>query len=269
VEDSADLRASRFVGEPLMFRSWSRRSVCALAATLLCGWLPATASAQLNTNGEFYFVHGLPGTDLGLPNALPVDVCIGIPGSGTLNCFYIGVEFGQFRGPIELAQGVYQVTVAPADPMNPGSQPPIISGIITIQPRQSKTFVAHLTQFGDPTGTEFQNDVSRIALINSRATIRHVAAAGAVDVSLTPVVPGPGTVATGLTNPNQSSPVNLMSGTYVARLKPAGQPNELIPSKQLSLAPLNANFVYVVGSPANGTLQFLVQNFRLKPKLLP
>jgi len=254
-----------------MVRNWSRRAVCALAATLLCGLLPANSWAQLlNTNGEFYFVHGLPGKDIGEPNAFPVDVCIGIPGSGTLNCFYIGVEFGSIRGPIELAQGVYQVTVAPADPMNPGSQPPIISGIVTIQPRQSKTFVAHLTPFLSPAGTEFQNDVSRIPLINGRVTFRQTAAInGPVDMSLMPVVPGPGVTATGLTNPQQSSPTNLMTGNYNARVKPAGQPNDLIPAKQVFVAPANAYFVYVVGSPGNGTLQFLVQNFQLKPKLLP
>ncbi|MDZ4688556.1 MAG: hypothetical protein SH850_26080 [Planctomycetaceae bacterium] len=252
-----------------MLRNWSRRAVCALAATLVCGLLPASAWAQRNTNGEFYFVHGLPGTDIGQPNSLPVDVCIGIPGSGTLNCFYLGVEFGTFRGPIELAEGVYQVTVGPADPVNPGSQPPIISGIVTIQARQSKTFVAHLTQFGAPIGTEFENDVARVLLVNGRATVRHTAAAGPVDVSLMPVNPGPGVTATGLANPQQSSPVSLKSGTYVARLKAAGQPNDLIPSRQLTIAPSNAYFVYVVGSPGNGTLQFLVQNFRLKPKLTP
>jgi hypothetical protein len=263
------MRTGRCVREPLMLRSWSRRAVCALAATLLCGLLPATAAAQFNTNGEFYFVHGLPGADLGLPAPLPVDVCLGIPGSGTFNCFYAGVKFGESRGPIELAQGVYQVTVALADPMNPGSQPPVISGIVTIQPRQSKTFVAHLSQFGAPAGTEFQNDVSRLSLINSRVNFRHVAAVGAVDVSLTPTTAGTGTAALGLTNSNQSSSVDLMVGTYTARVRPPGKTNDLIAPRQLFLSPLNSYFIYVVGSPANGTLQFVVQNFRLKPKLLP
>jgi hypothetical protein len=253
-----------------MVRNWSRRAVCALAATLLCGLLPANSWAQrFNTNGQFYFVHGLPGKDIDEPNAFPVDVCIGIPGSGTLNCFYIGVEFGSIRGPIELAEGVYQVTVAPADPTNPGSGTPIISGIVTIQPRQSKTFVAHLTALGAPTGTEFQNDVSRIQLINGRTTFRHTAAIGPLDLSLMPVNPGPGVTATGLTNSQQSAATNLMSGNYNARVKPAGQPNDLLPAKAVSVSPANAYFVYVVGSQANGTLQFIVQNFRLKVKLLP
>jgi hypothetical protein len=252
-----------------MLRNWSRRAVCALAATLVCGLLPAVSSAQFNTNGEFYFVHGLPGADIGQPSTLPVDVCIGIPGTGTLNCFYAGVPFGSFRGPIELAEGVYEVTVAPADPMNPGSQPPIIAGIVTIQPRQSKTFVAHVNLAGVPAGTEFQNDVSRVNLINGRATIRHVANAGPLDVSLLPVVPGVGTTATGLTNGVQSSPTNLMVGTYVNRVRLAGQTTDLIPSKQIFIAPVNGYYVYVVGTKANGTMQTLVQNVRLKIKLAP
>jgi len=250
-----------------MLRNWSRRAVCALAATLVCGLLPVSSWAQRNTNGEFYFVHGLPGKDIGQPNTLPVDVCVGIPGTGTLNCFYLGVPFGSFRGPIELAEGVYQVTVGPADPVNPGSQPPIISGIVTIRAKQSKTFVAHLTPSGTPTGTEFENDVSRVLLLNGRATVRNTAAIGPVDVSLMPVNPGPGSTATGLANPQESSPVDLKSGTYVARVKAAGQPNDLIPSRQVFIKPSNAYFVYVVGSRTNGTLQFLVQNFRLRPKL--
>ena len=48
--------------------------------------------------------------------------------------------------------------------------------------------------------------------------------AGPLDMSLTPVVPGPGVVATGLTNGEQSAATNLTTGNYNARVKLTGQP---------------------------------------------
>ena len=44
------------------------------------------------------------------------------------------------------------------------------------------TAVAHLTEGGDPTATLFTNDTAPLAAGQGRLTVRHVAAAPAVDV---------------------------------------------------------------------------------------
>ncbi len=248
-------------------------SLTGLALSALAVWTLGAADAQAqNSNGELFFVHGLPGDDLDtdmvdVPNNLPVDVCVGLPGN--LNCIFAGVEFGTFSTPLSLSPGNYQVTVALADPDNPGANPPVITGTISLRSRQSVTFVAHLSTNGVPVGTAFLNSQQRIMTGKSRLVVRHVANAPAVDVTLTSPINLPGTAVLGLTNPRQSNPTDLQAGPFVARLTPAGQPQtNLLPAAPLVLSPLNAYYVYAVGSPGT-TLRLLVQRVPLQRRLLP
>ncbi len=259
-----------------MVRNWSQWTVALLAVTVAVSGLTNEAVAQSQfRRGELTFAHCLPGDDLDtdmddFPNALPVDVCVGISGSGTLNCVFAGVTFGSFNGPLSLAEGVYQVTVAPADPDNPGANAPIISGIVSIRPQQSFTFVAYQTTTGTPVGTAFLNDESRIALTQSRFTVRHLANAGAVDFSLTSLIGLPGSAVIRVNNGQQSIAANITSGPFLARLTPGGNPStNLLPPSNQVLVPRNAYYFYVVGTPANGTLQLLTQRVPLPRKLLP
>lgn len=257
-----------------MVRNWSRWAVALLTIVAAWGVAPQDAAAQF-TNGELYFAHGLPGDDLDtdsmdFPNSLPVDVCVGINGTGALNCVFSGIRFGNFTGPLSLSPGVYQVTVALANPQNPGSNPPVISGTVGIRARQSFTFTAHLSTTGAPAGTAFQNTVDRIVPIKSRVVARHVANAAPVDIALVSQVGMPGMSALGLTNSTQSAASDLMSGPFTVSMKPAGNPfvNLVTPFNQ-TLAPLNAYYIYAVGSVENGTLQLLVQRVPLKIRFFP
>ncbi len=260
-----------------MVRNWSRWAVALLTIAAAWGVAPQNAAAQFN-NGELYFGHGLPGDDLDtvnmdFPNSLPLDVCVGINGSGALNCVLAGVRFGNFSGPLSLPglpTGVYQVTAALANAQNPGTNPPILSGTVGIRARQSFTFVAHLSTTGTPAGTAFQNNVDRIVPLKSRVVSRHVANAGPVDVSLVSLIGMPGKASLGLTNPTQSASADLMTGPFLVSMRPAGNPvTNLVTPFNLTLAPVNAYYLYAVGSSANGTLQLLVQRVPLKIRFFP
>src|SRR6266540_1653125 len=88
----------------------------------------STASAQNFRSADLYLIHGLPGNELDnpqmnidFPNELPVDILVGLPGTGTLNVFYTNVVFGDIKGPLILTVGTYQVEFRQADAVNPGS----------------------------------------------------------------------------------------------------------------------------------------------------
>jgi len=257
-----------------MLRSWSPFAACVFAVAAVCAFAPQPAAAQFNS-GELYFAHGLPGdaldTDqLDLPNTLPVDVCVGIQGTNTLNCVFSNVTFSNFRGPLELTPGTYQVVVSLANQNNPGSNPAVISGTVAIRPRQSFTFVAHLAAGGAPKGSSFENNVDRIAATKSRITLRHTAAAGPVDISLVSTLGLPGAAALNLVNGTQSSANEVLAGPFLTTMTPAGKPGTVLAGPQLTvLSPINAYFIYAVGSPESDTLQLLVQRVQLKRKLLP
>lgn len=257
-----------------MFRTWLQLALCAASIAVVSGLTPQQAAAQFNS-GELYFAHGLPGdaldTDqLDLPNTLPVDVCIGIQGTNTLNCVFSGVTFSNFRGPLELTPGTYQVVVSLANQNNPGSNPAVITGTVAVRPRQSFTFVAHLAAGGGPKGTSFLNDVDRIASTKSRVTFRHTAAAGPVDIAATSTLGLPGAAGLNLINGTQSSANEVMAGPYLATTTPAGKPGTILIGPQATVfSPINAYFIYAVGSPDSDTLQFLVQRVTLKRKLIP
>ncbi|MBI1348980.1 DUF4397 domain-containing protein [bacterium] len=257
-----------------MLRTWTRLAACVLAVAAVWACSPQSALAQFNS-GELYFAHGLPGDaldteQLDVPNTLPVDVCVGIQGTNTLNCVFSNVTFSNFRGPLDVTPGVYQVVVSPANQNNPGSNPAIITGTVAIRARQSFTFVAHVAAGGGPKGTSFLNDTSRIASTKSRVTVRQTAALGAVDVALVSPLGLPGTAALGLVNGTQSSANEVMAGPFLATMTPDGKPGTILLGPQLTtLSPLNAYFVYAVGSPDSDTVQFLVQRVSLGRKLLP
>ena len=82
------------------------------------------------------------------------------------------------------------------------------------------TVVAHLGADGTPTLTPFENDVSEVAAGQGRLTVRHTAAAPAVDV----VLADGSRPFTNLSNPNEAAadlPAGAISGAQVA---PTGGP---------------------------------------------
>ena len=62
-------------------------------------------SAPSKSEGIVYVVHGINGTDLGLSEALPVDVSL----NGA--CALPGFTFGEIVGPLELPVGSYDIAI--------------------------------------------------------------------------------------------------------------------------------------------------------------
>lgn len=116
------------------------------------------------------------------------------------------------------------------------------------------TVAAHLAADGTPTLTPFENDTSETADGQGRLTVRHTAAAPAVDVVL---ADGSRPFA-GLSNPNEASadlPAGTISGAQIA---PAGgDPIADVPS--VDLAAGTNLIVYAVGSLDAGTFTFFTQ----------
>lgn len=105
------------------------------------------------------------------------------------------------------------------------------------------TVVAHLTADGTPTITPFQNDVSAVASGSGRVTVRHTAAAPAVDL----VLPDGTRPITNLSNPNESV-LELPSATYAGlKLAPTGA-DPIIDVPTITVADNTNLIVYAVGS---------------------
>jgi len=252
-----------------MFRTGSRLVALTLAAVAVWGLLATQARAQFNTYGELTLIHGLPGNeldnaslDLDFPNDLPVDICVGLPGTGTLNCFYADVKFGEIRGPLQLTVGTYQVDFRQADLVTPGSGNLIASATVTIESRDNRSAIFHVTTSRTPKVTSYKNDTSRLTFTSSRVVFRHNAQIGPVDMSVLSTIGMPGATATNLSNSQQSGVFNLATGPYTRYVRPAGNPTNLLAPVSVFLYPKNASVYYLVGSTDRGTLAVITQSYR-------
>ncbi|MGY6501310.1 MAG: DUF4397 domain-containing protein [Acidimicrobiales bacterium] len=119
------------------------------------------------------------------------------------------------------------------------------------------TVVAHLDASGAPTLTPFENDVSTIAAGEGRITVRHTAAAPAVDI-----VVGDARPFTNLSNPNQAA-ADLPAGPLPAEIAAAGgdvlvSVADLLGAEPSVTAGTNT-ILYAVGSLEGETFTLYVQ----------
>jgi hypothetical protein len=116
------------------------------------------------------------------------------------------------------------------------------------------TVVAHLDADGTPTLTPFENDTSELAAGQGRLTVRHTAAAPAVDV----VLADGSRPFTNLTNPNEAAadlPAGEIAGAGIAPT--GGDPIADVPT--VTLAAGSNLIVYAVGSLDDQTFTFYTQ----------
>ncbi|MBO9556343.1 DUF4397 domain-containing protein [Cellulomonas sp.] len=163
--------------------------------------LAAPAAQAASGTATLYVLHGVPG--------LTVDVWVN--GERTLDDF----TPGSLAGPLDLAPGTYSVAITAADAAD-ASSPAIGPVDLPLEAGASYTAVAHLDASAKPTATLFTNDMSTLAAGQGRLTVRHVAAAPAVDV-----LAGGSPVISGLTNPNEKV-LDLPAGTVSASVVAAG-----------------------------------------------
>ena len=137
------------------------------AGTVLAALAAAPAGAVEDGKSDLSVLHGVPG--------LTVDVYVN--GSLTLDDF----APGDLAGPLSLDPGTYTVAITASDAADDSS--PVLGPIdIDLAADMSYTAVAHLTEGGDPTVSLFTNDLTATDSGDGRLTVRHVAAAPAVDV---------------------------------------------------------------------------------------
>ncbi|TQL01492.1 DUF4397 domain-containing protein [Cellulomonas sp. SLBN-39] len=170
----------------------------ALAAVTLAA---VPASAATDDAASLSVLHGVPD--------LTVDVWVN--GERTLDDF----EPGDLAGPLELPAGTYTVAITAADAED-DSEPAIGPVDLPLEAGTSYTAAAHLDADGEPTATLFTNDTSATAAGEGRLTVRHIAAAPAVDV-----LAGGTAVISGLENPDEQV-LDLPAGTVSASVVAAG-----------------------------------------------
>lgn len=145
-----------------------RKTIAAgiVAGFALAAGFAAPASAISATTADLYVFHGIPDT--------PVDVWVN--GEVAVPDF----QPGTFAGPLDLPAGDYEVILtAPDAPITDVALGPVT---LTLEANKSYTAAAYLDADGMGTAKLFTNDVASTNAGEGRLTVRHTAAAPAVDI---------------------------------------------------------------------------------------
>jgi hypothetical protein len=223
-----------------------RNKILATSGTLaLLAALALAAPAQAGNGrqhdaetAKLSVLHGVPG--------LTVDVWV--DGTLTLDDF----KPGTLAGPLDVADGDHEVAITAADA---ASADDAVIGPVTVglEAGGDYTAVAHLDAEGSPTATLFTNDTSPSPEGKGKLTVRHVAAAPAVDV-----LAGGTAVVEGLTNADQET-LTLDAGTVSASVAAAGTTAPLIGPADIQITGGKNTIVYAWGSLAKNNLGVAVQ----------
>lgn len=215
-----------------------RKSVIAglAAGALLALGLGAPATAVESGKAELFVLHGVPDT--------PVDVYVN--GTKTLPNFMPG----SLEGPLSLDPGSYTFDItAVGDPI--GSA--ILSATVPLAADTSYTAAAHLDAGGAAMISLFTNDISMTASGEGRLTVRHVAAAPAVDILANDAVAFPN-----LENPDEVK-ADLAAGTIQAKVNLAGTSTTAIGPAPVTISEGVNTIVYAWGSANDENLALAVQ----------
>ncbi len=203
----------------------------------LSGAFAAPAQAA-EGDAKVSVLHAVPG--------LTVDVYV--DGKRTINNF----KPGTLAGPLELPGGTYSVAITAAD-ADDDSDPAIGPVDVSVADGGNYTIVAHLEENGDPTATAFENDTSETKAGEGRLTVRHTAAAPAVDI-----LAGGDPVIEGLTNPDEKS-LELKAGTIEAAVAAAGTTKPVIGPADVTVKDATTTIVYAWGSLDDDNLKLATQ----------
>lgn len=183
--------------------------------------------AQADDTVKLSVLHGVPG--------LTVDVYVN--GDLTLDNF----KPGDLAGPLDLPAGTYSVAITAADAADASA--PVLGPIdLPLAAGGNYTAVAHLKADGTPTASLFTNDTAAIAAGEGRLTVRHVAAAPAVDV-----LAGGSAVITNLANPDEAK-LDLPAGTVSASVAATGTTAPVIGPADVMVKEGVSTIVYAWGS---------------------
>jgi len=206
------------------------------AAVLAVGAAPALAAPE--DAAELSVLHGVPD--------LVVDVWV--DDELTLDDF----EPGTLAGPLELPAGTYSVAITASDAAD--ASDPVLGPIdLELENGMSYTAVAHLDADGAPAAALFTNDISATEAGEGRLTVRHVAAAPAVDV----LADGEAVV-TELANGDEAT-LDLPAGTVPAAVAAAGTTEPVLGPADVSVTDGQLTVVYAWGSLEDGNLALATQ----------
>jgi hypothetical protein len=213
-----------------------RRLLLATAVIVLAA-VPVSAANAQSGNASVTVVHGVPG--------LTVDVYVN--DELTLEDF----EPGTITDPLSLPAGEYTIDVREAGAE--ASADPAITADATLEGGSNVSLVAHLDGESDPVLTPFVNDASAVGGGEARVSVRHTAAAPAVDV-----LAGGDPIIEGLENPERGDDHHRGGhrpgrGRARRRDRPGSRPTDL------ELAPGASYAVYAIGSLEDDNLDLLVQ----------
>jgi hypothetical protein len=213
-----------------------RRVLTAAAAIAAVVLVPAGVDAQAAATVSL--MHGIPGATVDVV----VDGEVVVPGFEPGTMQDISAFAGQTLTNVEVrAAGADDVVIGPI-------------AELAVPASGNWTVIAHLDADGAPTLTPFENDVSELAAGQGRLTVRHTAAAPAVDI----VLADDSRPFTNLSNPNEASadlPAGEIAGAGVAPT--GGDAIADVPTVEL-VAGSNL-IVYAVGSLEDGSLTFYTQ----------
>jgi hypothetical protein len=218
-------------------RSLARTFAAFAVGAAACTLATAGPAAAADT-AEVSILHGVPG--------LNVDVYAN--GDKILDNF----KPGTLTDPLKLPAGSYDLAVFKAGDPKSGT-PAIKADDVEVPGGANLTVVANLDADGKPVLTPFVNDVSKIAAGQARITVRHTAAAPAVDVRA-----GGKPVFKGLTNPKQAK-ADLPAGRITADVALAGTDTVAIGPAKLNLKEGTNTIVYAWGSAEDKNLDLAVQ----------
>ncbi|MEU9647428.1 DUF4397 domain-containing protein [Streptomyces sp. NPDC048110] len=210
---------------------------CALALGVTAPAMAAPAQAQDKAMVSVF--HGIPG--------MTVDVYAN--GDELLSDF----KPGTVTEPQSLDAGTYDIQIFEAGQGPDGT--PALEKQVKVPEGGNATVAAHLSTEGKPQLTAFTNDVSKVDAGKARLTVRHVAAAPAVDVRA-----GGQPVFTDLTNPDEDTAA-VAAGTVNADVVLAGTDTVAIGPAELNLKEGTSNVVYAWGSAEDKNLALATQTF--------
>jgi hypothetical protein len=225
-----------------------RKTVYAAGALSLLAALAFAAPAQAGGKHD----GGGRGSDdalLSVLHAVPgLTVDVWVDGKLTLDDF----KPGTLAGPLKLDDGSYKIAITAADATS--ADDAVIGPVrVNLQEGRNYTAVAHLDASGDPTATLFKNSTSASPKGEGKLTVRHVAAAPAVDV-----LAGDSAVIEDLKNARQRV-LTLDAGTVPASVAAAGTTGALIGPADIPVTAGKNTIVYAWGSLKDNTLKVAVQ----------
>lgn len=186
-----------------------------------------------------------------------VSILHGVPGA-TVDVYANGKALltnfkpGTLTDPVMLPAGDYDLKVTAAGAGASGDAV-VEASDVAVPAGANITVVAHLSAEGQPALTPFVNDTSAVPAGQARLTVRHTAAAPAVDVRAN------GQAALkNLTNPNEAM-ATVPAGTIKADVVLAGTDTVAIGPADLTLKEGTNTIVYAWGSAADKNLELAVQ----------